>query len=259
MKVEEVGDEEPEYVVVGLTHGDEPCGKKAIERVLSEDLEFKKPVKFVLANEEAFEAGERFLEADLNRSFPGNSESDLYEERLASKVMKEIEGKKVLDIHSTNSQREPFATFSNLNETTAKLLRSTGVENAVLFPEQAGTLNEQVDGIIVEVGIQGTEEASERAYRVLKNFLTSEGIIDEEHETSNPEIFSYYETVEGDWTFKAENFRKVEKGEIYASREGEKLEAEEEFYPVLMSTNGYDGMLGFKAENVGRASKVLNS
>jgi hypothetical protein len=56
--------------------------------------------------------------------------------------------------------------------------------------------------------------------------------------------------VEGDWRFKAENFELVEKGEVYAVKEGEKLEAEEDFYPVLMSTNGYNGQLGYKAEKI---------
>ncbi len=250
MRVEKLGEGEAEYTVVGSIHGDEPCGKKAIERFLEEDWEVEKPVKFIIANEEALEENERFLDADLNRSFPGDKDSEKHEERLAAEIMDEVEGTKVLDLHTTRSYPEPFATFSRLNETTNSLIESAGVENAVLFPESSGTLNENVDGIVVETGYQGSEQAVENGYEVMINFLAAEGVIDADYETSTPNIFRYRGTVEGDWKFLAENFVKVRKGEVFAENGEEKLEAEEDFYPVLMSTDGYEGQLGFKAQKV---------
>jgi hypothetical protein len=44
-----------------------------------------------------------------------------------------------------------------------------------------------------------------------------------------------------------ENFEKVRKGETFAVSKEDELKAGEEFYPVLMSTTGYDNMVGFKA------------
>lgn len=256
MKIQKLGVGEPEYVIVGSVHGDEPCGKKAIERFLENDYDLKEPVKFIIANEEALEQGERFLDTDLNRSFPGNSESQSHEERLAAEIMTEIKGKKVLDIHTTRSYPEPFATFSNLNRTTRRMIRSTGVENAVLFPQESGTLNEQGNGIVIEAGYQGTEEAVDNAYEVLVNFLASEGVIDAEFERSDPGIYEYYDTVEGDWEFTAENFHQVKKGEVFARRGDKELVAEEDFYPVLMSTEGYEAMLGFKAKKIEKQIKA---
>jgi predicted deacylase len=250
MEVTQLGEGEAEYVIVGSVHGDEPCGKKAIKRFSESEYELNEPVKFIVANEEALEQNERFLDTDLNRSFPGDSESENHEERLAAEIMKEIEGKKVIDIHTTRSYPEPFATFTDLNQTTLQLLESSGVENAVLFPEESGTLHEQTDGIVVETGYQGTQQAVENAYDLIVNFLASEGVIDAEFQRSDPDIYQYYETVEGDWEFVAENFRKVKKGEIFGKREQETREAEEDFYPVLMSTEGYEGKLGFKARKV---------
>lgn len=250
MKVETRGQGEPEHVVVGLIHGDEPCGKKAIEKFLSENREFKKPVKFIIANEEAHEENKRFLEADLNRSFPGDLDSDLHEERLAAKVLKEVQGRKVLDLHSTRSHKGPFATLSTIDGLTVRFCRAAGAENAVHFPQESGAMTERVDGIVLETGYQGTEGAAERSYRALVNFLAAEGIIDDGHELSDPDFFRYQETVEGDWEFTAQNFKKVEKGEVFAKRGDEELVAEEDFYPVLMSTDGYEGQLGFKAEKV---------
>lgn len=250
MEVTKFGQGEAEYVIVGSVHGDEPCGKKAINRFIESGYELKKPVKFIVANEEALEQNVRFLDTDLNRSFPGDSKSDNHEERLAAEIMKEIEGKKVLDIHTTRSYPEPFATFTELNDVTKQLLKSSGVENAVIFPEESGTLHEQTDGIVIEAGYQGTDEAVENAYDLIVNFLASESVIEEDFQRSDPDIYQYYETVDGDWTFTAENFVKVVKGETFGERENEKLEAEEDFYPVLMSTDGYEGKLGFKARKI---------
>lgn len=251
MRVEKLGEGEPEYAVVGSVHGDEPCGKKAIERFISEDWNLEKAVKFVIANEEALDENERYLEADLNRSFPGDLESDLHEERLAAKITSEIKGLKMLDIHSTRSEPVPFVNFSCLEEEVISLVESTGVSRATYFPESEGTTRAAARGVILEVGPQGSEEAVEMAYEKLVNFLASEGVIDAEFERSDPDIFEYYDTVEGaGYTFLAENFREVEKGEVFAEKEGEKLVAEESFYPVLMSTNGYVDKVGLKARKL---------
>ncbi len=55
------------------------------------------------------------------------------------------------------------------------------------------------------------------------------------------------EIVDGDWTFTAENFELVEEGEVYAVRGDEELRADEPFYPALMLTEGYSGILGYRA------------
>lgn len=247
MQIIDRGKGKPELAVVGSIHGDEPVGKKAITRLVKE-LEFRKPVRFIIANEEALSQGKRFLDTDLNRSFPGDPESDSHEERLAAKLLDELGGMTVLDLHSTHSYPEPFAVIKDVD--TVEKMKDAGVEKAVYFEEESGSLIENVDGLIVEAGHQGSNKAVENAVEVAKNFLAANGAIDGQPGFAEPEVYQQYETVEGDYEFLAENFRKVQKGEIYARRDGEELVAEESFYPVLMSTNGYDGRLGFKAQKV---------
>jgi predicted deacylase len=251
MKVYKRGEGEPEYTVAGSLHGDEPAGKNAIESFIEEDHDFRKPVQFIIGNEEALEKDERFLDTDLNRAFPGDADSEKHEERLAAEIMDLAEGTKILDLHTTRSYPLPFSTFSELNDTTRDLLRSAGVKNAALFrDEESGTLHEQSDGIIVETGFQGTDQAAMNALGVIKNFLAAQGVIDGNFRKSDPNVFRYFETVDGDWEFLAENFKLVKEREVFAKKGGEELVAEKDFYPVLMSTNGYDGMLGFKAEKL---------
>jgi hypothetical protein len=40
--------------------------------------------------------------------------------------------------------------------------------------------------------------------------------------------------------------------EIFGSKDGEEKLAEESFYPVLMSTDGYEDMIGFQAKKLNK-------
>lgn len=251
MKVYQRGEGNPEFTVTGSIHGDEPVGKKAIEKILGKELEFLRPVQFIVANEEALELDKRFVEVDLNRSFPGFKESEIKEERLAAQLLDQIGDSKVLDIHSTHSSDRPFATTKSFENPMMEMLKASGAENAVKFAEDSGTLTDYVEGIVVESGLQQSDQAVENAVNVIENFLAYFGVIDAEFEASDPEKFVQQEKVEGDWEFLAENFQKVEKGKVYArNKDDEELIAEKDFYPVLMSTEGYEGMLGHKAQKL---------
>ena len=260
MRVVEKGEGKPEYGVLACMHGDEPSGKKAIEKLFESEYEFQKPVKFVIANEEALEENERFLDADLNRSFPGDPESSKHEERLAARFLDELKGMSVIDLHSTRSKPVPFMTFGEMNSKILKMMKNTGVDKACYFEESSGVLGEYLDAFIVESGPQRTEEATEMAFEILKNYLVAEEIIQADFEISNPEIFKYYETVEGGgWEFLAKNFSKVEKGEVFAKSGTTELISTEDFYPVLMSTDGYEDVLGQKAKKLGKATELMEN
>lgn len=254
MQVIKKGEGEPEITIVGSIHGDEPAGEKAIKNILKQDLNYQRPVQFIIANEEALQKGRRFLETDLNRAFPGDKGSEKHEEKLAAKILEKVKDTTLLDIHTTRSHPEPFATFKSLEPEVIELIKAANVENGVYFPDSSGTLIGEIGkGIIVEAGYQQTEKAVENSVTIIKNFLAYFNAIDHDYKVSEPNLFEYFETVEGDWEFLAENFQKVRKGEVFAKRENEELKAEESFYPVLMSTNGYEGQLGFKAQEI-RAS-----
>lgn len=251
MKTETIGEGEPDHAVVYHIHGDEPCGKKAVERFKSSDYEIKKPLKLVFANEEAAKRNVRYTETDLNRSFPGQADSDKHEERLAAGLLEELEGLKILNIHSTRSQPTPFGTLKETEEKTLEIAKATGAKKFALFEESSGSMEGFTESALIEAGPQGTEKAAEQAYQVLLNFLGFYDIIEYEPEVEEPEIYRVFETVEGaGYEFFGANFKKVEKGEKYAERNGEDVIAERDFYPVLMSTSGYSDMLGFKAERL---------
>lgn len=249
MKSKVLGDGRPEHAIISCIHGDEPCGWEAIQKLIDSELEFKKPVKVILANEKAFKRNQRSVDSDLNRSFPGDPNSENYEERLGSKIMNEIEGMKVLDIHSTESRPVPFGIITDTSESSLDVAEATGIGRiADLGYVDGGFIKYVEAGIAVEFEKQGDDSASD-AYEVILNFLKYFNVIDGDPKTLDTEIYEVYDEVEGSgYTFIAENFEPVEKGEVFAEKENSQKVADEKFWPVLMSTDGYDDMIGFKAK-----------
>jgi predicted deacylase len=260
MRVITSGDGEATIAVVVGIHGDEVCGPLALERFLEDDLPIERPVTFVVANEEALAANERYLDEDLNRAFPGSSDAETHEGRLAAEVLAKLEGCRVLDLHSTRSTPEPFGLYQRLTPGTRQVLQTAGLDRAVDISHVPGGLVGFVDGVAVECGLKGTEAAAENAERILRNFLAANGVIDADHVRADPTVFEVTETVSGaDYEFLGENFVRVEDGEVFARRDDHELRATAAFYPVLMSTDGYDDIVGFSARRRGAVSKLDDS
>ena len=249
MRTEILGDGEPEIALICCIHGDEQCGRKAFQRFKEEQTDLKSAVKLIYANEKAMEKDEWFIKKDLNRCFPGDSESDVYEERVAAEITEEVKGMKVLDFHSSYEDETKFAITTTSTDEAYRLASSTGMKKAVDFSKVKGAVIPDCTRIAVECGITGTENAVETALWILKNFLKAEGLLEGQAEVSTPEYFRIYESEEGtDYKFVRENFQKVKKGETYAFKDEDKKKAEKDFIPILMSDDGYDDMIGFKAQ-----------
>jgi len=73
-------------------------------------------VRLIVANEAALDAGVRYLDADLNRSFPGDPDAESHEARLADELLDALDGCSTLAIHSTQSYAEPFAVVDSMDE-----------------------------------------------------------------------------------------------------------------------------------------------
>jgi predicted deacylase len=268
MRVEQLGDGTPELAVVGGVHGDETCGVRAIERLLDDDPEVLRPVKLIVANERALEAGVRYIDADLNRAFTDTVPEDAHERQLAQQLDAEVDGCTVLSIHSTQSYAEPFAITSGLRgpaETivphlsVTALVDATDLGNGRLFAADA-------DIIEVEAGLQGSETAAENAYRLVREFLTAAGALPGDTVEHELPVFELGEPIPkpaaDDYEVFVENFERVDAGERFASADGEDLVANEPFWPVLLSSYGYRDQFGFRGQRVGvlgQSSEGANS
>ncbi|WP_435143518.1 succinylglutamate desuccinylase [Halobaculum sp. P14] len=274
MRIHQLGDGVPEIAVVGGIHGDEPCGPAAIERLVAEDPDVARPVKLVVANEEALERDTRYVDEDLNRAFPGSRDAETHEGRLAAALARELDGCTTFSLHSTQSYAEPFALCDTVDEVVRAVVPSLPVDTLVetdRFTE--GRLIEHPHTVEVECGLQGSAEAADNAYWLVRAFLTAtetlpapvaeeesnDGLVglagDAEEATNDVDVFRLLDPIAKPpadrYEVFAHNFERVEAGEQFATADGESFTADEPFYPVLLSAYGYEDVFGYAAENVG--------
>lgn len=258
MRVEQLGEGEPEVAVVGGIHGDEPCGVYAIEQLLANPPAVRKPLKLIIANEEASAIHQRYVDEDLNRAFPGSLEGATHESRLAAALGAELRNCYTLALHSTQSYPNPFAIISGRSEYTDRVILALPIDAVVdTGPNVRGRLFATTGVIEVECGLQGTEQAKENALLLTRAFLAAMDVIDEARavrEESVP-VFTLGDPIpkpDGDtYEVFAKNFERIAAGERFAAVDGEPLIAEESFYPVLLSPYGYETIFGYRSQKTG--------
>lgn len=263
MRVEVLGDGEPELAIVGGIHGDEPCGPRAVEHLLAADLSPRRPVALVIANEEAIEQGVRYVEEDLNRAFPPLGVdpdefafSNTHEGRLARELYECLEGTLSLAIHSTRSHPHPFAVVVEPDPTQLEVcarLPVDAVVDSTQIPD--GRLLEARPTIEVEAGYQGSQAATDNAIDLARSFLAATGAIDGPAVPGAKPLFRVRRPIPKRaaeaYDVFVRNFERVPAGEPFAAVGSELLYAERDFYPVLLSDEGYDDLFGYEADRAG--------
>ncbi|WP_123537555.1 M14 family metallopeptidase [Halosimplex salinum] len=261
MRVETLGDGEPEIAVVGGIHGDEPAGVRAVEGLMEERPAVAEPVKLVIANEEAIERGERYVEADLNRSFPGRADGQSHEVRLAHALGREVSGCLTLALHTTQSYGGMFALVDEVRDLARRICPRLSVDAVVETGHAEGRIFEVApDTVEVECGYQKSEQAARNAGQVAREFLAAAGALPDEetpHQTELP-VFRLGDpvpkTAAQEYEVFVDNFEEVLAGERVAAADGEVVFADEDFHPVLLSAYGYEDVFGYMAQQVGTLS-----
>jgi predicted deacylase len=261
MRIEQLGEGDPEVAVVGGIHGDEPCGVRAVEHFVDENPDVERPVALVIANEEAAAEGRRYLENDLNRSFPGDPEGETHESRLAHAVGEAIGDCTTLALHSTQSYEHLFALVDEVDDLTRAVCPRLSVDAVVETGAKGGRIFDAVpDTVEVECGFQGSDRATANAIQVTREFLAATGVLAdaEHHRDVELPVFRLGEAIPKraaeEYEVYAENFEEVLAGEPFAAADSEAIVAEEAFHPVLMSAYGYEDVFGYTAERVGTLS-----
>jgi succinylglutamate desuccinylase len=261
MRVTDVGGTDPDIAVVCGIHGDEPAGVRAAQRLVDEKR-FQRPVRFVVANEKALDQRERFVDADLNRSFPGDARARAHELELAPKLLEAIGDRAVIDLHTTMSRPTPFLILGTIVDPSARrLAQASGLENAVHHEHLGGGLLDHVPGVALEGGPMGTDTAEEQLYQATSNVLAGVGTIDGATRNVDPNVYRVYESIHPpseDAFTKLRNFTLVDEGDTVAENRTRCYESQDTFVPVLVSNDGYRDILGFKATDEGTLSEYAN-
>ncbi|GAB3317601.1 succinylglutamate desuccinylase/aspartoacylase domain-containing protein [Haloplanus salinarum] len=266
MRIREFGDD-PQVAVVAAVHGDEPCGPRAVDELLSDPPSFRRPVKFVVANEGALDRDVRYLDDDLNRAFPGDENAESHERRLAPRLLAEVEDCTTLALHSTQSYADPFALVDTVDPETASLCAHLPIDAVVETDAYAGGRLIDYPGTVeVECGLQWSDGAAENARLVIDAFLAAAGVLPSEAglETADGDVPIFRLTGRvpkapaTEHEVFVENFERVPAGVPFAAADGDDRVADEPFYPILMSAEGYESVFGYAGERVGRLADVAD-
>ncbi|MWV38750.1 succinylglutamate desuccinylase [Natrialba sp. INN-245] len=259
------GPGEPEIVVVGGIHGDETGGVRAVRRLREADLDLKRGVAFVVANPAAVNVGERYLDSDLNRAFPGNPAGDR-EERLAAHLRKLVQDRTTLSLHGTHSQPTPFALIHRSQPRQFDLAARMPVPHVVdHWGVNEGAITSCGLSVEIEVGPQGTEEAAVAAEHQADAFLKLVDALPGEPPTADPDFFHMADPIRKpsgiSYEVHVTNFESVPAGTTYASVDGQGLITDDPFHPILMSADGYSDIFGYKgakiADSLERVREIL--
>lgn len=249
--------DDADVAVVGGVHGDEPSGVRAVRRVVESNPDLQRPVKLVVANPPGVASHRRYLDADMNRVFPGDSDSPDREHRLAAAVLEGIRDcGAVLSLHSTHSCDDPIAFVSRSYPPAQGLAARLPVPHVVdPTPCLGGAFATSAPVISIEAGRKLTEEATENAAGIVEAFLRLTDALPGAPPDADPTYYTLTDAVpkrpDVDYDLLVENFERVERSETVARSDGDEYVADDAFVPILVSETGYDDILGYEGEVAG--------
>ena len=238
----------PHIAFVTGIHGDEQIFPD-LQDVFKKINLAKGMVSVILAHTDAAEKNVRFVESDLNRSFPGKRNGTL-EERIAHKLIQTFNNVDCLiDFHSFHYDSPPFAVMTGISKKEIKLASIIGLKENVIMTGRGVSFVEQVKlGIGVELGVVNDPKRKQRALRVIRNVLSSFEMISEDRKVKLQQ--NYYTAEEKTRVSNSfvlsptiKNFKYVKKGTVLGIENGKNVVVAEGFYPILLKTNGYKDVL----------------
>lgn len=239
--------------IVGSLHGNERIGRRVIGMLSSRPIDGIR-LRMVIANEEALERNVRYMDTDLNRSFPGSSKGG-HEARLASRITKELKGcDYVIDIHSTYARMEPVlitTTGTFKRKGVRRLIAATPLSKVLVMGSAIGRSMALID--IAESGISlefNRSVPAARVYRIVAS--TVRNLSSGRSAKARKEAFSVTGFIDRPRGYRSlvRNFSKVKKGQPIAMMHGSRIRSKDAFYPVFASEKGYKGKLCMAAKRI---------
>jgi succinylglutamate desuccinylase len=238
------------------THGDEKIGHHVVKE--TEKLNIGNNLIVQVANEKAFKLNKRFIDQDLNRSFPGKKVGN-YEEMRAYELSTIIKSADiVIDIHSTTSALKDAFIVTKLDNKTLKYIKIINPKYVLVMnaTKNNALISQAKVGIAFEYGKDNDPKVIKKIVLGIKKLLKYLQLID--FDVTETKIFTKYfdvvSTVEKPKGFKLlkkiKNYKLIRNGEVYAKNGNTKLIATEDFFPIIFGQKNYKDIFGFKGKKI---------
>ena len=234
-----------QIALVVCLHGDEPFG-------LEVGKEFQETLPVFIGNELALKQNKRFIEADLNRCFPGNPEGE-YEEKIAYELLKKLKNfDYIIDVHSSSCNIELFGIITKPNKEKINLAKKMGLKKIVLMSEHLAKGSALIDyldcALSLEIGPHNKEGNAEKVITLINNLQNN---IDKDCSENKPEIYEIFDIIKGEEVSKyyLENFKGVKKGDLIAEGK-ERYYAHFDFIPILTGEDAYNNIICLAAKSI---------
>jgi len=240
-----------------LTHGDERIGLRVIKEIEKLNID-KNTLLTHIANKKAFGLQKRFIDQDLNRSFPGRKNGN-YEQRLAYKISPIIKSADVvIDIHSTKSGLKDAVIVTKLNKDIKRCIEVIQPKYVLIMSVTKNTalISQAKIGLAFEYGKSSDPATLKKIVRDIKKLLCHLGVIDikspkRKISTQYFNVFSSATKPKGYKLLKnIKNYKLVRKGKPFATNGKKFLRANENFYPILFGESNYKDIFGFKGKKI---------
>ena len=238
-----------------LTHGDETVGLKVVKEI--EKLNIDKDIlTFQTANKKAFELKKRFVDQDLNQSFPGKKKGN-HEQMLAYSISPKIKKADfVIDIHSTTSNLKDALIVTKLDRATKKYIEAVKPRYVLVMKlgSDRALISQAKVGLAFEYGKNNDPEALKKIVNDTKRIFYHAGVINTKPKEKKrvPKYFDVASKVDKPEGYKLlkkiRNYRIVRQGEVFAVKGNKTLVADEDFYPILFGEKNYKDFFGFKGK-----------
>ena len=229
-------------LIIIATHGDEPIGISVVKNL--KKIKLDKYFDCLVANPRALNKNMRFINFDLNRSYPGKKKSLLYEEKKAYKNFKIIKQYQyVIDIHEASQGINNFIIVSRKKISNFFPINFINLNKVLLWPS-SNNLNGSIGSVLknaigLEFGVKNKNRSMviTKASKIIQEFID---IIYFNKISQNPRkkkiFYVYGKLMKNEFKNKADkltDFNKI----IFNN---------EEFYPLLVNQYLTKGILCYK-------------
>lgn len=242
-------------IVNAGTHGDEKIGLRVIDALKKLNINNGQLI-FNIANPEAFMLDKRFVDQDLNRSFPGKKNGN-YEQRRAYELLPIIKSADiVIDIHSTTSELKDALIVTKINKKTKEYIEAISPKYVLIM--KATKNNALISNAKIGIAFEyGKDNEVKKVVDGIKNLLLYLKVIkqlNKKNKINRPIFFEIYKSILKPKGAKLhrniKNYKMIEKDEIYASLKKKKIKAFEDFYPILFGEKNYKDIFGFAGRKI---------